>query len=287
MAEILVSTILFQGVSYLITAVNVMNTIRFYSEIQNKVSYIWIRKPPNKKQVMATLTILNQSTEATGNLYMAYDSVNNNSKKEKTYNKKQTHKLKSHHKGITMGKKGRIANSILDFMNYICVYREQSREASRERNKKRLFDYNKRKEARDDKLDQVEMNRLGFVRCERFCKFYTHPTRMLESICECATRKATLSKKYTPEQITELQTLIMNKGNRKEHDECDFDEFKHVFLYLELRCLECGNVHGESEEGERVYDVSTICRLQRAQIDIIFEKDMHIVAYKHEHDTCK
>jgi hypothetical protein len=110
---------------------------------------------------------------------------------------------------------------------------------------------------------------------------------MLESICECATRKATLSKKYTPEQITELQTLILNKDNRKAHEEYEFDEFKRVFMYLELRCLECGNIHGEGEEGERVYDISTICRLQQAQIDIIFEKDMHIVAYKHEHDTCK
>jgi hypothetical protein len=215
MAEILVSTILFQGVSYLITAVNVMNTIRFYSEIQNKVSYIWIRKPPNKKQVMATLTILNQSTEATGNLYMAYDSVNNNSKKEKTYNKKQTQKLNSHHKGINMKKKrGIIVTAFSDLLSYICVQNDKWNENSRERSKKRVFEYDKRKEARDDKLDQVEMNRLGFVRCERFCKFYTHPTRMLESICECATRKATLSKKYTPEQITELQILILNKDNQ-------------------------------------------------------------------------
>ena len=139
MAEILVSSIMFQGVSYLITAVNVMNTIRFYSEIQHKVSYIWMRKPPSKKEISATMTILNQTTEASGNLYMAYGSIGNetkNSKKIKTYNKKQTHKLNSHSKDIHMvKKKGRIVTNILDFVNYICVYREQSREASRERNK--------------------------------------------------------------------------------------------------------------------------------------------------------
>jgi hypothetical protein len=137
MAEIFVSTILFQGVSYLITAVNVMNTVRFYSEIQHKVSYIWMRKTPTKKEISATMTILNQTTEATGNMYMAYESVNQNSsdsKKEKTYNKKQTHKLKSHSKNINMGKKGKIANSIIDFVNYMGVYREQRREAARERN---------------------------------------------------------------------------------------------------------------------------------------------------------
>jgi hypothetical protein len=51
MAEIIASTIVFQDISYLVTAVNVMNTIRFYSEIQNKVSYIWLRTTPTKKEL--------------------------------------------------------------------------------------------------------------------------------------------------------------------------------------------------------------------------------------------
>jgi hypothetical protein len=286
MAELFVSTIIFQGVSYLITAVNVMNTVRFYSEIQHKVSYIWMRKPPTKKEMSATMTILNQTTEATGNLYMAYESVNNkseNSKKDKTYNKKQTHKLNSHSKDIHMGKKSKMANNILDFVNYLSVYREQRREAARERNQKRLFDYKKKIDAEKDKEDQAKMNRLGFVRCEKYCKHYTHPTRMLEAICENAVKKANLSKKYSAEEIAELQMIILNKGNRTARFESDFDKFKHIFMYLEIRCLECGNIHGD-DEGAHVYEPSTICRLQKAQIDLIYERNMNIIEW--EHDIC-
>jgi len=71
-----------------------------------------------------------------------------------------------------------MANNILDFVNYLSVYRKQQREVTRERNQKRLFDYKKKIDAEKDKEDQAKMNRLGFVRCEKYCKHYTHPTRM-------------------------------------------------------------------------------------------------------------
>lgn len=81
--------------------------------------------------------------------------------------------------------------------------------------------------------------------------------------------------------------LILNKDSKTARTEDEFVKFNHVFMYLELRCLECGNIHGESNNGERVYDLSTICRLQQAQIDMIFVKNINIIQYKHEHDTCK
>jgi hypothetical protein len=139
-------------------------------------------------------------------------------------------------------------------------------------------------EAEKDKEDQAKMNRLGFIRCEKYCKHYTHPTRMLEMISENAVKKANLSKKYSAEEVAELQMLILNKESRKARSEEDFIKFKHVFMYLELRCLECGNVHGDDDEGLHVYDPSTICRLQKAQIDLIYERDIHIIQY--EHDIC-
>lgn len=181
MADLLVSTIIFKGVSYLITAVNVMNTVRFYSEVQHKISFIWMRKPPSKKEISATMTILNHTTEATGNMYMVYESVNNDSnssKKDKTYKKKKTHKLKSQPKDIHMGKKSRIVSSILDFANDINVFFIRRSEAARKRYKKRLFDHDKKEEEKRDKKEQRDMNKIGYVRCEKFCKFYTHPTRM-------------------------------------------------------------------------------------------------------------
>jgi hypothetical protein len=100
-------------------------------------------KTTKQKEISATMTILNQTTEATANLYIAYESVNGNSddsKKDKTYNKKQTHKIESQPKNIRMGKLSKIATSFIDIVNHVSVYREQRREARRERSKKRLFD---------------------------------------------------------------------------------------------------------------------------------------------------
>jgi hypothetical protein len=173
---------------------------------------------------------------------------------------------------------------VFDLINYIGIYREEKRELRKERNKKRMFEYKKKLESEKDKEDQAKMNRLGFIRCEKFCKHYTHPSRMLESICESAIKKATLSKKYSAEEIDELQMMILNKGNRTARLEEDFDKFKHVFMYIEIRCLNCGNIHGDCDEGEHVYSPATICRLQKAQIDLIYERDLKIIEW--EHDIC-
>jgi hypothetical protein len=243
-----------------------------------------MKKPPSKKEIAATFKIMNQATEVSGNLYVAYESLGSDSKKsDKTYNKKgRSKKIKSQPKNIRMVKKYNFANAFIDFVNHIGVYREQRRKIVRERSQKRLFDYEKKKESDKDLEDQAKMHRLGFVRCEKYCKHYTHPTRMLESICECALKKANLSKKYTAEEIAELQMLILNKCNRTARFESDFVKFKHVFMYIELRCLECGNVHGDDDEGAHIYDPSTICRLQKAQIDLIYERDMHIIEWEHD-----
>ncbi len=287
MAELFISSILVNGVGYLITAINVMNTIRFYTEVQNKVSYIWIRQPPTKKQVIATMTILNQTTEVTGNIFMIYDGVNNkDSKNNKTYNKQKNKKLNSHASNINMVKKNnKMYKSMCDFASNISIYREQRREARRERSKRRLFEYKKRIASEKDKEDQAKMNQLGFIRCEKFCKYYTHPATMLLTISDNATKKATLSKKYTPDEIDELAALILNKGSRTARKEEDFDKFKHVFLYVEIRCANCGNIHGDTIDGERVFEPATICRLQKAQIDLIYERNLDIILFEHDVNT--
>ena len=84
MSELFVSYLIVNGVSYTYTAMYVMNTLLFYSEVKNKLGYIWLLKPPTKREVKQTLKYVNTTSEVIGNGYSLYKtgSVLNDNKKE-------------------------------------------------------------------------------------------------------------------------------------------------------------------------------------------------------------
>ena len=110
---------------------------------------------------------------------------------------------------------------------------------------------------------------------------------MLLSFSDNATKKTTFFKEYTAEEIDELAALILNKGSRTARKEEDFDKFKHVFLYVEIRCANCSNVYGDigANCDERVFEPATICILQKAQIDLIYERNLDIILFEHDVNT--
>ena len=72
MTEIFVSYLVLNGVSYIYTALYVLNTFKFYSEIQHKLGYIWLSQMPSKREVTHTIKYLNTTSELIGNGFSMY-----------------------------------------------------------------------------------------------------------------------------------------------------------------------------------------------------------------------
>ena len=72
MSEIKISYLVLNGVSYMYTSTYIFNTILFYSEIQNKLSFIWLSQKPIKKNIKHTIKYVNTTSEVIGISYTTF-----------------------------------------------------------------------------------------------------------------------------------------------------------------------------------------------------------------------
>jgi hypothetical protein len=113
------------------TAMYVLNTIMFYSEVHHKLAYVWLTKAPSRKEVKHTIKYINTTSEMIGNTYGMYCAANRKENKEIPI--KEPEKKYVNYKYKTMR-----FPYLYSFYDMIVIAREQKREQRREQMKKRM-----------------------------------------------------------------------------------------------------------------------------------------------------
>jgi len=274
MTELLVSYLVFNGVSYTYTAMYIMNTVIFYSEVQHKLGYIWLTKCPTKREVKHTLKYLNTTSEVIGNSYSIYKtgSIIKPEKEKNEYNKKEKAKIKNSKKKISqsnniqMGKRYKYLCSLYDLM---VIASGEKRERKREKMKQKLDRHRAKVEDKLDKKDEDLMMTYGYHRCQS-CKYYKSPNNQLELIASASLKVANESKKFTPDEINELPKLIMNSGKRKPVEKEHLEKFKLVLNKVSVKCANCESVFSNTTCGEcggaAMFCIDSVIELQKSSI---------------------
>ena len=271
MSEIIISYLVLNGVSYMYTATYIFNTVMFYSEIQNKLSYIWLSQKPSKKNIKHTIKYVNTTSEVIGNSYTIYKTGSLSNKK------KDKQKINNNKKNISdnniNNNMGRRLNFFISLYDLFIVSREQKREKRRLKLKDKMDKYRKKLDDEKDAAEEAKMKGFGYHRC-KFCKHYTAPDKMLESIASSAIKFANESKKYTPLEIEELPKLILNIGKRKPQEHDSFDKYISIINKITVKCANCDAIYSSAQCvdcGVPMFSVSNIIELQQKQIDLIYE----------------
>ena len=262
MSEIFVSYLIINGISYTYTAMYIFNTLLFYSEINHKLSYIFVRTAPSKREIKHTLNYLNTSAEIIGTSYSVYNSKNIAGNK-KIYNKKQEKKISVSNNSKPKQKMRRF-HYIRSLYDLIVINREKRREKRRERLQRKMDKYKSELEAKHDGEEEQKMKQLGYTRC-KYCKHYMAPDKLLEAISSAVIKLANEQKKYTPEQLSSIPTLIMNVGKREPVKAEQLDLFKPVLQRAVIKCSNCDDVLIDH------ISIDFVLELQQKQIDLIFE----------------
>jgi len=272
MTEIFVSYLVVNGISFTYTAMYVFNTIKFYSEIQHKLGYIWMSQMPSKREIKHTYTYLNTTSEVIGNGYSMYNANKDYKKKEKETNNHSKKKL-SHSNNI-MGKR---IKYFFNLIESIIISRQERldnrKELRREKRQARIDSYRARLEDEKDKEVALQMKAYGYCRCEK-CKTYTAPDKMLQSISAVVMAAQYATKSHTDTEINELQTMIYNKGCRKPQTVEAFLKFKAALTRIEVKCSD-GSIRFHTDgcgacDSVIVHNIKSIIELQQKQIDLIY-----------------
>ena len=173
-----------------------------------------------------------------------------------------------------MGKKFKYLCNLIES---IVISRQETREQKhaqrRAKLQKRIDSYRARLEFDKDQETELKMKDIGYCRCE-LCKSYMAPDKMLQSISSASLTLANDSKKFTPEEIAKLHTLIINKGHRKPQIEDAFTKFKPALNKISVKCRDSHGGFGRSDcfncDGAYVFGVESIIELQQKQIDLIY-----------------
>jgi hypothetical protein len=239
------------------------NTMLFYWELQHKLGYVFNRTIPTRREAVATVTLVNKSSEIIGN---SYSAANVTSKMAKT--------KKISGKGNNMSKR--------TYYQWLCeqveewsLARLKARELRKEKEHARLKAYHARLEQEADAQEEARMSSLGFARCKR-CSYYTSPEATLEQVSVAALKAASELKCFSAEELLELQALILNTDKRKARKPEEFAKFKQVFVCVEVPCKRCKSMH------VKLHTPETVCALQQAKIDLLRE---NLTLIKFEHDV--
>ena len=220
MSEIIISYFLLNGVNYMYTATYIFNTVLFYSEVQNKLSYIWLSQKPSKRNMKHTIQYVNTTSEVIGNSYSLY-KTGSLSKNNKQKNNKQKNNISDKNINNNMGRRMKIFFSLYDYM---IISREERRERRRLKLKEKMDKYRKKLDDEKDAAEEAKMKAFGYHRC-KFCKHYTAPDKILESVASSALKVGNEMKVFTPDELVSLPKLIMNIGKRKPQEHDSFDKF--------------------------------------------------------------
>ena len=258
MSELIVSYIVLNGISFTYTAVYIMNTIKFYAEIQNKLGYLWMNKAPTKSEVKLTLQYLNNSSEIIGN---CYNVVNTN----KDYNKQpntNTQKKISNSKSM-MSKR---IKYFFNFIENVLLSRQEARDTRRiqkmDKRQQRLDAYRLQLDTKKDQLVESQMSEHGYARCCK-CKTYISPSDILQSIADNIVKLPdSILKKYTD---VDLVCLITNKGRLKPRTISELKPYTDALTGTVT--LKCNSITCRLP---RTYNIDDIIMLQRKQIDLIY-----------------
>jgi hypothetical protein len=260
-----------------------MNTLMFYSEVKNKLGYIWLLKPPSKREVKQTMKYVNTISEVIGNGYSLYKTgglMKTDEKNEK--NKKKSKKLFSKSSNIKMGKRYKYFCSLYDLM---IISREEKREKRRAKMRSKMDAYRHKMAEEEDLQEETTMKNFGYNRC-KVCKHYVAPDKMLEGIASSALKIANESKNFNPEQIVELQKLIMNLGNRKPVEAEKFEKYKFIFNKVTVKCGNCDNVFSNAQcvecNGSVMFSVEAVIELQQKHIDLIRANNRTLLEFEHD-----
>jgi hypothetical protein len=254
----------------------VMNTVLFYSEVQHKLGYIWLSKCPTKREVKHTLKYLNTTSEVIGNSYSLY-KTGSILKPEKEAAKLNKAKKKLSHPNSRMGKRYKYLCNLYDLQVTIpiCEWRERKREKL----KQKLDKHRAKKEDDFDKQDEALMKTYGYHRCNS-CKLYSSPDRMLESVASASLKVANESKKFSPDEILELQKLIMNSGEPEPVEKKELEKYKLVLNKVSVKCGDCESLFNDNKcecGGAAMFCVDSVIKLQTQQIALYH-------AYQHRLD---
>jgi hypothetical protein len=219
-------------------------------------------KIPTKKEIIYTGRFVNKSFEVTGTIYPLLSTTKTESKKNKIDSKNMAQR--TYYQWF--------AQTLEDWS----LRRAEKREKKKEKARQRLEKHRKKLEAELDKKDEEHMCcDLGYTRCRK-CSFYTSPETMLEQIAQQAI-KVGQEQKLSPEELGQLQTLILNQKQRKARLPVEFDKFKSVFQCLETTCKNCRHSHAQ------LHSIEEVCRLQEMKIKLVYE---NLTVIKFEHDIC-
>ena len=278
MSEIFVSYLVLNGVHYTYTAMYVMNTLLFYSEIQHKLSFIWLNKRPNRKQINHLLNYTNTTSELIGNGYGVYvasnkknDNIKNNTQKKNNVNYNYKQKMRFPYFW-----------SLIDYITEQRQIARAEKKLKRDEKLRKLMQKYKTKQAeKADEAEEKKMHELGYTRCKH-CKKYIAPDKMLEKIACEALRLADESKKFTPCERDNLHKLILNTGNREPQDSVKFEKYDAIFKQIKIKCPHCNEVYGANCESDGcMFHVDRIVELQQKQIDLVY---LNRAVIEFEHD---
>lgn len=270
MSEIFVSYLVLNGVHYTYTAMYVMNTLLFYSEVHHKLSFIWLNKRPNRKQLKHLLNYTNTTSELIGNGYGVY--VATNKKNDDINNKQKYNTEKKNNINYNYKQKMRFPYfwSLIDYISeQRQIARAEKRQKRDERLRKIMQKYKAKQAEKEEEAEQKKMANLGYTYC-RHCKKYMAPDKMLEKIACEALKIADDSKKFTPCERDNLHKLILNTGNREPQDAVKFEKYDAVFKQIKIKCP-CGEVYGANCENDGcMFHVERIVELQQKKIDLVY-----------------
>jgi Pyruvate/2-oxoacid:ferredoxin oxidoreductase delta subunit len=145
----------------------------------------------------------------------------------------------------------------------------EKRERKREKLKQKLDSHRAKKEDELDQKDEALMKTYGYHRCNS-CKLYSSPDRMLESVASASLKVANESQKFKPDEIVELQKLIMNSGKPKPVEKKELEKFKFVLNKVSVKCGSCECLFNDNKCGEcggaAMFCVDSVIQLQEQHI---------------------
>ena len=255
--EVVSSVIMVNGISFIYSAIYVYNQLMFYSEIADKLTYVRTGTKPSISEIKTTAEV--------GVNLMMFASQGQKTKKK---NVNEVYKMTYYER-------------LCDFINYLSVKRHERKQQRKKRLEERLQKHIKKLELIEDRKKQAGMEDKGYTRCG-LCKFYTPPDVLLQNICKAVLLKANETKlengmkKYSPEQLVELQQLILNSDRKKVHEVSEFDRFRELFLYVDVKCGNCQHTHRHhmDEIDEPLYSPANIIKLHDKVKKMVYHNEL-------------
>ena len=163
------------------------------------------------------------------------------------------------------------------------IMRAEKRDKKAKARKERLEAHQEKLKIIEDQIRQTEMNEIGYMRCGT-CRYYTSPKQLLEDISKAAQQSAN-QKRFNASQVNDLNKLINAPGKRLEA--ADFDTYKEVFFYLDIKCRNCGhciNANKHVNDGPQFYNPKNIVVLQDLRDKMVYH---NVPVIEYENLCCK